>query len=333
MPTIDLPDWNAVRYDPASSSGHVESYFLKANDPDGHRALWIKATVFASRARPSRALAEAWAVVFDRNDGHVAFKQSLPYSEAEFSHEGLGIRIGDLLRLEPGRARGAIEHAGRSVQFDLATSGDSPPIVPYPVSRMYRTPFPRLKLVSPQPDLSFDGIVKVDGRELRIDGWRGMQGHNWGSAHAEFYAWGHCNVWDQPDGPVLEVMSARLRLGPVHSPMFTLICLRHEGVSYELNSPGGWLRNRGAVDGRRWHLHGHRGGVRVEADVSGHAQDFVGLYYPNPDGRMTYCLNTELATARVRIELPGREPTDWLTRAAAFEIGTREPDHGVRMYV
>lgn len=333
MPTSDLPDWNAVRYDPSRSSGHIESYFLKANDAEGRRALWIKATLFASSARPAHALAEAWAVVFDRDGGHVAVKRSVPYSEAEFSRNGLGIRIGDLLRIEPGRARGNIEYGGRTVRFELSSRGSGPPMVPLPMAAMYRAPFPRIKLVTPQPDLVIDGSATVDGGALRIEGWRGMQGHNWGTSHAELYAWGHCNVWDQGNGPVLEALSAKLKVGPLTSPMLTLICLRHEGVSYDLTSPGAWLRNRGELDGRRWHFAGKRGGVRIEADVSGHAQDFVGLYYPNPDGRMTYCLNTKLASARVRIELPGREPSDWMTRAAAFEIGTRDPDHGIRMYV
>jgi len=71
----------------------------------------------------------------------------------------------------------------------------------------------------------------------------------------------------------------------------------------------------------------------VQGDVCAQAADFVGLYYPNPDGQMTYCLNSKLATARIRLELPGEEPKDWITRTAAFEIGTREPEHGIRMYV
>jgi len=30
-----LPDWNAVRYDSQKPQGHVESYFVKANDAEG----------------------------------------------------------------------------------------------------------------------------------------------------------------------------------------------------------------------------------------------------------------------------------------------------------
>jgi len=38
-----MDDWNATRFDPASARGHVESHFLKLNDPAGRRALWLKA--------------------------------------------------------------------------------------------------------------------------------------------------------------------------------------------------------------------------------------------------------------------------------------------------
>ena len=36
------PSYVGVRYDEhARAHGHVESYFLKANDPASRRALWI----------------------------------------------------------------------------------------------------------------------------------------------------------------------------------------------------------------------------------------------------------------------------------------------------
>jgi hypothetical protein len=60
----------------------------------------------------------------------------------------------------------------------------------------------------------------------------------------------------------------------------------------------------------------------------------VGLRYENPDGAMTYCLNSKLASARLEVELRRSEPGRSFavtSRAAAFEIGTRNPDHGVEM--
>lgn len=328
-----LPDWNAVRYDPTRPSGHVESYFVKANSPDGNQALWIKATIFASRARPMQAVAEAWAVYFERDGQHVAVKQSIPFASAVFSTEGLHAEIGEFMRLDPERAHGAIGYGDHKIDFDLKMSGDEPPIVMFPNNAMYTGPFPRSKLVTPRPDLVLEGTVKVDEREINVTGWRGMQGHNWGKGHADFYAWGHCNLWEQGEGLVVEATTARVKVGPMTTPLVTLVSVRHRGVCYDFNSPVQMMRNRGEVDGRRWHFEAHAGDVRVEADVCGQAPDFVGLYYPNPDGQMTWCLNTKLATARVRLEVAGRGPMDWKTKAAAFEIGTREPDHGIRMYV
>ena len=333
MGSREPQDWNAVRYDPARSSGHVESYFLKANSLDGARALWVKATIYASKARPEHAVAEAWAIFFERDGAHVAVKRSIPFAQAVFSKEHLSVEIGSHLRIDEEGARGSIEYGGHTVALDLRMRGEQAPILLFP-STMVRGRFPKQKLVTPRPDLVFEGTVTVDGKPVDVRGWRGMQGHNWGRGHSDFYAWGHCNLWDRTDDDlVLEAASARVKVGPVMTPLVTLVCLRHRGVRYDFTGPVQMVRNRGEVTGRRWHFAAHDGAVRVEADVSAQSSDFVGLYYPNPDGQMTYCLNTKIGTARVRLEVPGRGAMDWITRAAAFEIGTRDPEHGVRMYV
>jgi hypothetical protein len=327
-------DWNAVRYDAAKPAGHVESYFLKANSLDGKRACWVKATVFASHARPLQAVAEAWAIFFERDGTHVAVKRSIPFADAVFSRERLGVQVGEHLRLDDGVAQGSIEYGGHTIGLDLKMSGEHAPVPLFGSPAMYSGKFPKQKLVTPRPDLRFEGTVTVDGERVDVSGWRGMQGHNWGRGHSDFYAWGHCNVWERTDDElVLEAASARVKVGPVMTPMVTLVSVRHRGVRYDFTGPLQMLRNRGEVSGRRWHFEAHEGAVRVEADVCAQSSDFVGLYYPNPDGQMTYCLNTKLGTARVRLEVPGRGAMDWITRCAAFEIGTRDPQHGVRMYV
>ena len=56
---------------------------------------------------------------------------------------------------------------------------------------LYRAPLPRTKLTSPVPAASFDGTIELPGRTLRLDGWRGMVGHNWGCEHAARWIWLH----------------------------------------------------------------------------------------------------------------------------------------------
>ena len=46
---------------------------------------------------------------------------------------------------------------------------------------------------------------------------------------------------------------------------------------------------------------------------------------------MTYCLNSKIAVGQVRLEVAGQPALEMHTRAAALEIGTRDPDHGVKM--
>ena len=61
--------------------------------------------------------------------------------------------------------------------------------------------------------------------------------------------------------------------------------------------------------------------------------DFVGLFYPNPDGTICHCLNSKLARAEIRWRFPTAHRTLRVFARAALEIGTRDPRHGVKMYL
>jgi hypothetical protein len=327
-----LPDWNAIRYDSEHPRGHVESYFVKANDAEGRRALWLKATIIAPGTRPAHAMAEAWAVVFDRNGAHVAVKEALPLGATSFSKDGFAVQVGEFLRFDSQGTRGAIKRDDHEIAWDLAWTPKGDALVHFPIAAMYTGAFPKSKLVSPFPDLTIQGSLSVDGQKLDVTAWKGMQGHNWGRGHADLYAWGHCNCWDQDVDTVVEAVSARVRVGPVLTPLLTMVCVRHEGREFRLTRPRDLMRNRGEVHPRRWFFGAKDRHVSIEGDFSAQTDDFVGLYYPNPDGSMTYCLNTKIAHGRVRIEISGQEPVDLITKCAALELGTKDPDHGVRMY-
>jgi hypothetical protein len=71
----------------------------------------------------------------------------------------------------------------------------------------------------------------------------------------------------------------------------------------------------------------------VRGELFAETEDMAGLHYENPDGTMTYCLNSKLASARLALARPGKLglPLVVSSRAAALEIGTRDRAHGVRM--
>ena len=330
-------DWNAARYDPRAKDGHVESWFLKATDPSGERAFWLKATIFAPDAAPSRAMAEGWAVCFDRRAGRarqVGVKHTLPFTHATFGAGGLGARWelrsnGDRFELAPGVARGAITMGSERVTWDLAFRGEARAMVLYP-PRLYELPVPRLKIVTPLPDARFEGELEVGGERWVVSGWRGMQGHNWGR-HAELYAWSQVTAWDDGADLVLEVGSGRVRVGGVLMPLGTVASVRHRGVDYSMTRLVDVARARASVVVGRHEFSAVGRFGRVEGVLEAAPEDMVGLAYANPDGTTTYCLNSKLARARVRFEATGRPPLVLTSRAAALEVGTLHAGHGVRM--
>jgi hypothetical protein len=323
-------DWNAVRFEPGGR-GHVESYFFKLNDPAGERALWLKATILA-RLDGSEPVAEAWAIAFERDAVARGAKQVVPYREARFSTDRLDVAVAEASFRE-GRVEGAVRSGGTDIEFALDFTTTGAPLVPYPHPKMYSGPLPSSKLVSPHPDSRYTGHYTVDGQQIAVDGWKGMQGHNWGKRHAELYGWAHCNQWDGEDELLLEGVTARIKLGPVVAPPLTVVCVWHRGVRYEFNAPRQLIRNRGEITPRRWSFRAQSPLAEIQGELEAATAEFAGLYYENPDGSMTHCLNSKIASGRIRLAVKGRPPLDATTKSAALEIGTKNTDHGIAMLV
>ena len=328
----------AARLDPAryegvhyfgGSRGHVESYFLKITDPSATRALWVKATIFAPKGK-GEVLAESWAIAFDRDKGNIGIKSTVPFGHAHFSKERLDVALPDLT-MTRSRVKGDLRRGDESIAFDLELVDPSQPLVHYASARMYDGPFPSGKAMTPLPDLRASGEVVVRGEKWDVRGWRGSLGHNWQSRHPVLYAWGHCNQWNEDGDVVFEGVSGRVRVGRVTLPMLTVLLLRYHGVRYELNRIRDAVRIRASATFNRWEFSGTSPMVSLRGELSATPDEMVGLHYANPDGSMNYCLNSKLASARLELAVRGRAPVVLTSRAAALEIGTRDPNHGVAM--
>jgi hypothetical protein len=332
-----------VRYRPDSRHGHVESYFIKANDPNGRRALWLKATIYAGERDPSRAVAEAWAIAFDRQEGHVAVKTGVPFVAARFSEDEFDVAI-DGCTFSERNTRGRVVTGDRSIGWELRLSCIGGRLRHFPLPWMYEASFPSSKLVSLAPDGWAEGEARVNGRTWDVTGWPATIGHNWGRRHAARYAWGHCNVWEDDRGAadqrpgaredlVFEGVSAQIAVGPVLSPASALLFVRYRAKELGHRQVFGIGRYDEEKTFRRWRFRSRRAGSSIEGELWAETDDFVGLYYPNPDGTMTYCLNTKLARAELAVKTPWGPERTFRSKAAALEIATLDPNHGVRMYV
>jgi len=330
------PGWAGARYDPARARhGHVESWFLAAADPARPRAIWLKWTVWAGDRAPARAIAESWAVAFGPSGAHVATKTAVPFDGARVGRAGLDLAV-DGCTLTPSAARGRVESGGRAIAYDLTIAAVGPPALALePVLRpwMYAAPWPAQKLASPIPDARVSGTAAVGGETWTLDRWPGMVGHTWGRAHSTAYAWAHCNAWDGGEGVVVEGATATVRLGRVPFPAATVLRVRDGEAGHALNGPVAWARNAGEITPRRWRFAGRSARVEIAGELWADTDDFVGLFYPNPDGSMCHCLHTGLARAEVTLRVGGGPPRTLRSSRASLEIGTRDPHHGVRMHL
>ena len=333
---------NTCRWDPNDVRGHVESWFLKANDPAAPgQALWIKFTLLVppgGAARREPALCEVWAIRFDGATGrHRAAKASFPIGEAEFAAGGLGVSVGGNL-LEPGRTRGSLGTGTDHIRWDLRLDGgDAAPMFGFPHRAMYEGGFPKSKLYTPLPRAVLSGELGGDDGAEVITGWIGMLGHNWGRTHSPSYHWAQCSLFEGPEGPedtVFEAFSGRIALGPWLSPWLSGGVLRRGGEELRFNAVGALFGNRVRVGPSSWSCVLDNGERRLTWAVRSAPADFVGLRYIDPDGRENHCLNSKIATCTLALERRsgGRlalEAELRGDRSCAYEILTRSHDHGI----
>ena len=147
--------------------------------------------------------------------------------------------------------------------------------------------------------------MKWNGRSVAVSNWWGMQGHNWGREHTPRYAWGQC-IFGAPEEPVamVEGFSGRIRVGGRLSPPISAMTVRHGENVYRFDRLIDLWNQTVSMDSPMWSvsLRGPVGQARLTMETT--PEDMVCLGYYNPNGRLSYCLNSKLA--RVHLELKPR---------------------------
>ncbi len=301
--------------------GGYESYYLKAAHPTEPQAVWIRHTV---HKRPGAAPAGSlWCTLFDREAGPpLAIKQTL--ADARAGGDEL-LRIGTA-RFGRGEAGAHVEAEGREGGWDLRFETTEPQLHHLPRDFMYTAPLPKTKLLTPLPAARFAGTADLDGRELSLDGWTGMVGHNWGAEHAERWIWLHATGFEgrAPD-TWLDLAIGRIKVGRFTAPWIANGALSLDGRRHALGGPGRLRQTKieESPTGARFSVKG--GGMTVKGTVSAPREAFVGWVYADPDGSEHHTVNCSVAD--LELEADGvslRAPA-----GAVYELGMRERDHGM----
>jgi hypothetical protein len=300
---------NVLRYQRSMTTGHVESYFWRANDPSSKRAFWLKATILA-RVGKQPAVADLWCCTFDGTTGRIwGDRQTVALEDARFEGAPLEIDIGQAvfrLNLDQGRAQGSLHNEQGSCTWDLSWSPGREPLSDalsiFPFRWMLHTGIPRSKTVTPHPVLQFNGQMTWSDQSVPVQNWVGMQGHNWGKEHTPEYVWGQCIFMDGAH-PIcmVEGFSGRIKVAGRLTPSISAMVVRYEDQEYRFDRLVNLWNQSAIIQYPEWTLAMKGPQGTAELHMIADPAQMVCLGYMNPDGTLSYCLNSKLAHTTLRV--------------------------------
>ncbi|MFB1297819.1 hypothetical protein ACAG24_020085 [Mycobacterium sp. pW049] len=293
---------------------YYESRFVRANDPDGVRALWLRETLLLpDEGDPT---ADVWVMAFDPS-GHRAVKQRYAIDDADFDDDPWTARIASTL-LDDAAASGTLPAA----RWDLAIVPNGAEPVRVLTERAYQRRFPTAKTTVRHPRARFDGRLEIAGHRVDVDGWVGSVNHNWGTRHTPAYAYGQVCGFDNAPESTLEIVTARAALGPVLLPGATLFVFRHDGQEFAVRTIRGSLQSHGRYEPFTWTFGARVGEQMIEGEITTVPADVIGLTYPDTHGGVKYCYNSAIASCRLQVAGKAFDRTELTSHRAMFEILT-----------
>jgi len=227
----------------------------------------------------------------------------------------------------PGQFRGQAAMAGHHARWDLAVTGEQEPLRPLRPAALYRAPLPRTKLEAVVPDGQVTGSLELDGRTVAVSGWRGTVGHNWGSEHADSWVWLHAAGFGAAPEAWLELVLARIRVGPARSPWTAMGALSLGGERIVL----GGLGRRPEVDARP---DGLVAGLpapdaRLQIAVATDDDDPVAVTYTDPRGGTRTVRHAARAAVELTLRRRGQRELTLTGGRGAYEFGASHDLPGI----
>lgn len=280
-----------------------EVWFLRLGLADGTGAWWFRYLLMnpgrgGCAGNPQGAPVQVWATWFPAGGKPQSFIQGFPLNGLDITHKGqapLHFRIGDNA-IEEDCCRGALQLDGHTITWNLR----------------YRSTF-RVTLSNkgwigfsrtPHSDAVFSGQITFDGQIFHGEplGF-GLQGHNCGYRHRNFWTWAH--VYFPRDGnpaTTLEALVYEMPFGLV----FRKAVLWHDGQQHVFRD----LRETGDRKTMQWNFRcAGRDKLRLEAAIDGRGPGVHRLPYLKTDCSGTFeVTNNSLASASLLLESVGAPP-------------------------
>jgi len=274
-----------------------EVWFLRVGLTDGSGAWWFRYLLMnpgrngCEATLPAKPV-QVWATWFPAKGKPQSFIQGFPLEGFDLSRKGQApfhFRHGENA-IEEDCCRGALSVDGHQITWNLR----------------YRSTF-HVTLSSkgwigfsrtPHSDAVFSGKITLDGHIFASDplGF-GVQGHNCGYRHRNFWTWAHA-YFPRPGNAAttLEALAYEMPFGLV----FRKAVLWHDGQQYVFRN----LKETVDRECVQWDVScSLRNGMRVQANIDGRGPSLLRLPYAKTDCLGTFeVANNSLASASLLLE-------------------------------
>lgn len=275
-----------------------ESWFLRLGLADGSGAWWIR-YLLTNPARggcpqlPGAGPAQVWATWFPHDGRPETFIQEFPLTALKLAAQSdpFFLEIGPN-RIEQDRYVGSIGARGQRISWDLHCRSRFSVML----SNKGWIGFS----CTPHSDGIFAGEIRLGDRSSRGDPLGvGIQGHNCGFRHRNFWTWTHA-CFPQPDGSIstMEALAYEMPLGL----RFKKAVLWHNGRAYRFRKVQESIRDRSNL---QWSFQARSAEAWMEAEVDGRGSSLHRIPYAKTDCSGTFEVsNNSRARAHVRLQLP-----------------------------
>jgi hypothetical protein len=308
--TLGLPRWR-------NESGRLEVWYATFTDATSNTGYWIHHELVAPPYGPAKF--HGWAAVFaPERPAVLARFGPVPIADPA------ALRGGDAWVSGAGCSVSAAQLHGTAgtLAWDLQLSDDAPALYTFPRWAWRHQWLPAAQIV-PLPTAQFSGTFTVAGQTVNLVKARGGLARIYGRGNALRWSWLHA---DLGRGDVLEIVAASSHK-PLLRPLglIPFVQLRRAGVDWPKDPLVAAMGFRAHIDKDSWRVEGRWRGRSLIVEVEIPEDSRVAVDYHDPDGGHAVCLNSERATARIRLqERGGARPEEWLLdRSAHAEIGSR----------
>ena len=293
-------DFNELRWD-RTKRGFYENYFVKLVDVAQKIALWVRYTLVSPVKGGANPEATVWAVFFDINNParNIAVKKSYPI-EALRKGNGDVVFCLDRCLLSKTGLKGEINKSNDAISWDLTFDAHSIPLKRYP-NWMYRSPFPRTKIVSPAWHANVSGSFSAGNREYNVSNASAHYSHYWGTKYAEEWTWAHGNVFEGGETFAFEALAAKVPLAGLRLRPLKIFTFYIDGKWHFTPLLKGQFSIKSISDISSWHFEAPCKEYRFVGDITARLGEMVALCYNAPDGSHRYCHNSIVGDAIIQV--------------------------------